>query len=64
MVECEFPLGHRFRREEAVPKLLEKFSDNLKSHFPDKHCKHIYERCTSETLQTMRVNEFVDMFCM
>ncbi|MGW8263808.1 hypothetical protein ACWHAR_28020, partial [Bacillus sp. LR--39] len=27
--------------------------------------KHIYERCTSyETLQTMRVNEFVDMFCM
>lgn len=65
MVECEFPLGHRFRREEAVPKLLEKFSDNLKTHFPDKQHKHIYERCTSyETLQTMRVNEFVDMFCM
>lgn len=65
MVECEFPLGHRFRREEAVPKLLEKFSDNLKTHFPDKQQKHIYERCTSyETLQTMRVNEFVDMFCM
>ncbi len=33
MVECEFPLGHRFRRDEAVPKLLEKFSANLKTHF-------------------------------
>ncbi|MFL6978559.1 bifunctional 2-methylcitrate dehydratase/aconitate hydratase [Bacillus inaquosorum] len=65
MVECEFPLGHRFRRNEAVPKLLEKFSANLKTHFSDKQYKHIYEHCTSyETLQTMRVNEFVDMFCM
>ncbi|AJW83997.1 2-methylcitrate dehydratase [Bacillus spizizenii] len=65
MVECEFPLGHRFRRDEAVPKLLEKFSANLKTHYADKQHKHIYERCTSyETLQTMRVNEFVDMFCM
>ncbi|WP_276734575.1 bifunctional 2-methylcitrate dehydratase/aconitate hydratase [Bacillus sp. (in: firmicutes)] len=65
MVECEFPLGHRFRRDEAVPKLLEKFSANLKTHFADKQHKHIYERCASyETLQTMRVNEFVDMFCM
>ncbi|MEK5081489.1 bifunctional 2-methylcitrate dehydratase/aconitate hydratase [Bacillus sp. FSL H8-0515] len=64
MVECEFPLGHRFRRDEAVPKLLEKFSANLKTHYGDKQHKHIYERCTSyETLQTMRVNEFVDMFC-
>ncbi|OBA04411.1 2-methylcitrate dehydratase [Bacillus subtilis] len=65
MVECEFPLGHRFRRDEAVPKLLEKFSANLKTHFADKQHKHIYERCASyETLQTMRVNEFVDMFCI
>ncbi|MCY7976847.1 bifunctional 2-methylcitrate dehydratase/aconitate hydratase [Bacillus inaquosorum] len=65
MVECEFPLGHRFRRDEAVPKLLEKFSANLKTHFSDKQYKHIYEHCTNyETLQTMRVNEFVDMFCM
>lgn len=65
MVECEFPLGHRFRRGEAVPKLLEKFSANLKTHFSEKQQKHIYKRCTSsETLQTMRVNDFVDMFCM
>ncbi|MEC0280313.1 bifunctional 2-methylcitrate dehydratase/aconitate hydratase [Bacillus halotolerans] len=65
MVECEFPLGHRFRRDEAVPKLLEKYSGNLKTHFPEKQQKHIYKRCTSsETLQTMRVNDFVDMFCM
>ncbi|MGF7532672.1 bifunctional 2-methylcitrate dehydratase/aconitate hydratase [Bacillus mexicanus] len=65
MVKCEFPLGHRFRRDEAVPKLLDKFSANLKTHFSDKQQKYIYESCTNdETLQTMRVNEFVDMFCM
>ncbi|MCI3987107.1 2-methylcitrate dehydratase, partial [Bacillus vallismortis] len=47
MVECEFPLGHRFRRDEAVPKLLEKFSANHKSHFSEKQHKHIYGRCAS-----------------
>ena len=32
-IECEYPLGHRFRRKEAVPKILAKFSANISTHF-------------------------------
>ena len=26
--EVEYPLGHRFRREEAVPKILNKYNES------------------------------------
>ena len=32
-VECEYPLGHRFRRDEAIPQIIRKFSANLQTHF-------------------------------
>lgn len=63
MIECEYPLGHRFRREEAVPKLLEKFSANIETHFSQKQKRNIYENCTNyEKLAAMSVNEFIDLF--
>lgn len=63
MIECEYPLGHRFRREEAVPKLLEKFSANIETHFSQKQQRNIYENCTNyEKLAAMSVNEFIDLF--
>ncbi|MDQ0273194.1 2-methylcitrate dehydratase [Cytobacillus purgationiresistens] len=62
-IECEYPLGHRFRREEAIPKILEKFSNNLKTHYPSKHKKKIEEVLyQQEKLGNMNVKEFVELF--
>ncbi|MFZ3576827.1 bifunctional 2-methylcitrate dehydratase/aconitate hydratase [Virgibacillus sp. DJP39] len=41
----EYPLGHRFRREEGIPKLLSKFKTNLETRFPEKQADQIYALC-------------------
>lgn len=33
-VICEYPIGHRFRREEGIPKLIDKFRENMETRFP------------------------------
>ncbi|MEI5906285.1 bifunctional 2-methylcitrate dehydratase/aconitate hydratase [Bacillus spongiae] len=64
-IECEYPLGHRFRREEAIPKIMNKFSNNLKTHFPSKHQKKIEEVCyNQDKLEKMNVNQFVELFLL
>ncbi|WP_428912227.1 2-methylcitrate dehydratase [Niallia sp. Krafla_26] len=63
VVECEYPLGHRFRREEAIPKVIKKFSANLETHFSQKQIKNIEEVCLNkDRLPNMPVNEFMDLF--
>lgn len=32
-IEIEYPVGHRRRREEGIPLLLEKFDENLQTHY-------------------------------
>ena len=62
-VEIHYPLGHRFRRKEAIPKILEKFSRNIATHFPAYQCKKIVKVCSDyDQLVKMNVNEFVDLF--
>ncbi|MBE3569581.1 MAG: bifunctional 2-methylcitrate dehydratase/aconitate hydratase [Bacillales bacterium] len=61
----EYPIGHRFRREEAIPKLLKKYTNNLKTRFTDKQINRIMEVSTDqERLETMNVHEFVDLFVL
>lgn len=62
-VECEYPLGHRFRRDEAIPKIIEKFLSNLKAQFPAGQQRKIEEVVSNqESLEKMNVNEFVTLF--
>lgn len=62
-IEIEYPLGHRFRRNEAIPMIKEKFMNNIKTHFSSKQQKLIEEICFDhEKLENMRVNEFVELF--
>jgi 2-methylcitrate dehydratase len=62
-VEVEYPLGHRRRRDEGIPQLIEKFSENLATRFPAKKVEEIKRECNKrETLEKMPVNEFVDLF--
>lgn len=62
-IECEYPLGHRFRRKEAVPKILAKFSANISTHFSLKRRRKIEEACEhSGRMQKLSVSEFMDLF--
>jgi len=61
-VECEYPLGHRFRREEAFPKIMDKYSANLASHYTVKQRGEIEAACDEDKLSSMSVNEFMDLF--
>jgi 2-methylcitrate dehydratase len=60
---CEYPIGHKRRRKEGMPVLVEKFKTNLARRFPAKQQHAILELCMDESrLAAAPVNEFVDMF--
>jgi 2-methylcitrate dehydratase len=62
-VECEYPLGHRFRREEAYPKVVQKFINNISTHYAQKQQKEIQDTCLEpQRLTSLKINEFVDLF--
>ncbi|OAJ73876.1 2-methylcitrate dehydratase [Brevibacillus sp. SKDU10] len=62
-IECEYPLGHRFRRVEAIPKIIEKFVENVSTHYSQKQVSKIKEACMdSERLNSMAVTEFIELF--
>ncbi|MGN7285069.1 bifunctional 2-methylcitrate dehydratase/aconitate hydratase [Shouchella rhizosphaerae] len=63
-VTIEYPLGHRFRREEAVPAIQEKFAANIASHYPQKQEKAILEACTNKDLGNMSVPAFTDLLAL
>jgi 2-methylcitrate dehydratase len=60
-VIVEYPIGHRLRREEGIPKLLEKFRINLARKFPEKQQQTILALSLDyHRLINTPVNEFVD----
>ncbi|HIX53681.1 MAG TPA: 2-methylcitrate dehydratase, partial [Candidatus Sphingobacterium stercoripullorum] len=61
-VVIEYPLGHRFRREEAIPKIIEKFSANLAEHYSEKQRNEIEAACHLENLAQMSVHTFMELF--
>jgi len=59
---CEYPIGHKRRRKEGMPVLVEKFRTNLARRFPEKQRKAILDLCLdTPRLEKMPVHEFVDM---
>ncbi|HZP03823.1 MAG TPA: bifunctional 2-methylcitrate dehydratase/aconitate hydratase [Terracidiphilus sp.] len=59
----EYPLGHRRRREEGLPLLVEKFKINLRRRFPEDQQQHIIEASLNrERLEAMPVHEYVDLY--
>ena len=62
-VVCEYPIGHRRRRKEGMPVLVEKFKTNLARRFPPQQQRAILDLCMDPgRLEKMPVNEFVDLF--
>ena len=61
-VVCEYPIGHRRRRKEGMPILVEKFKTNLARRFSPARQHAILELCLdAERLQATPVRDFVDL---
>ena len=59
----EYPIGHRRRREEGMPLLVEKFKTNLRRRFNEAQQKRILDvSLDGERLEKMAVNEYVDLY--
>ncbi|MBU6492724.1 MAG: bifunctional 2-methylcitrate dehydratase/aconitate hydratase [Burkholderiales bacterium] len=62
-VVVAYPIGHRRRRDEGMPLLVEKFKTNLARRFPAKQQDAILAlTLDAAKLQAMPVQQFVDMF--
>lgn len=62
-VVVEYPIGHRRRRKEALPLVMDKFENNLATHFSKERAKKLRTIFSDhEALIKMPVNELVDLF--
>jgi 2-methylcitrate dehydratase len=62
-VVCEYPIGHKRRRAEGMPVLVEKFKTNLARRFPQQQQRTILDVCMDQDrLEAMPVDRFVDLF--
>jgi len=62
-VVVEYPIGHRRRRKEGIPLLVEKFRTNLARRFPVRQQRAILDIALDDArLAATPVNEFVDLF--
>src|SRR5208337_3966176 len=57
-IEVEYPIGHRRRRKEGIPVLVDKFKTNLGRRFPVRQQKAVLDVCLNQTkLEGSPVNE-------
>ncbi|EMD37892.1 hypothetical protein CERSUDRAFT_83640 [Gelatoporia subvermispora B] len=62
-VEIEYPVGHKRRREEGKPLLLQKFKNHIAPHFGEAHQQKLLETVNdSVSLFKMSVDKFTDLF--
>jgi 2-methylcitrate dehydratase len=62
-VVCEYPIGHRRRRQEGWPLLEAKFRTNLARRFPKKQQDAILAvSLDQQRLEAMPVHEYVDLY--
>lgn len=61
-VLVEYPIGHRRRREEGFPQLIDKFKTNLKRIFPEKQQDEILDHALDYgKFVNLDVHEFMDL---
>jgi 2-methylcitrate dehydratase len=62
-VVVEYPIGHRRRREDGIPLLVEKFKINLARRFPARQQDAILAvSLDQQRLEAMPVHEYVDLY--
>jgi 2-methylcitrate dehydratase len=61
-IVVEYPIGHKRRRKEGMPVLVEKFRTNLARRFAEKQRTRILDLCMdAKRLEAAPVHEFVDL---
>ena len=64
-IEVEYPLGHRRRREEGIPLLIEKFKSNLRTQFSQSRSEVILNLCLDESkLEATTVSDFMELMVL
>ena len=64
-IEVEYPLGHRRRREEGIPLLIEKFKSNLRTQFSQSRSEVILNLCLDESkLESTTVSDFMELMVL
>ncbi len=59
----EYPIGHRRRRAEGLPLLVQKFKTNLRRRFPQAQQEKILAASLDRSrLEAIPVNEYVDLY--
>lgn len=59
----EYPIGHRRRRNEGLPLLIEKFKNNLRRRFPEPQQQRILDASLDlDRLEAIPVNQYVDLY--
>jgi 2-methylcitrate dehydratase len=59
----EYPIGHRRRRDEGMPLLVEKFKANIRRRFTEAQQQRILDVSLSgDRLDAIPVNEYVDLY--
>ncbi|MFS0823107.1 bifunctional 2-methylcitrate dehydratase/aconitate hydratase [Bacillus sp. 1P02SD] len=62
-VAVEYPIGHRRRRQEGIPQLIEKYKNNIGVHFSKKQSEQILERTLDrKKLEETPVSDFLKLF--
>jgi 2-methylcitrate dehydratase len=62
LAQVDYPLGHRKRRRDGIPLLIEKFDRNIARVFAEKQRRAIRDICLDRArLAAMPVNEFMDL---
>jgi len=62
-VVVEYPIGHKRRRAEGIPLLVEKFRANLARRFDKKQQQAILDvSLDQQRLEAMPVNDYVDLY--
>jgi len=61
-ITVEYPIGHKRRREEGIPLLIEKFENNMKVHFSDAKTNALRDMFQNlEEFEVMPVNHFMEL---
>jgi 2-methylcitrate dehydratase len=62
-VAIDYPIGHRRRRAEGIPKLQEKFHASLSTRYAPERVERIERACSDQAaLEAMPVTEFMDLW--
>lgn len=63
LVSVEYPVGHRRRRAEGIPLLMQKFERNLATNLPQSQVKRILRDCSDhDQPDAMSIREFLELF--